>query len=31
LKEKILKMLNTDDNEKIDVLNYFKKSEAKRS
>jgi len=31
LKEKILKMLNTDDNEKIDVLNYSKKSEAKRS
>jgi len=31
LKEKILKMLNTDDNEKIDVLNYFKKPEAKRS
>jgi hypothetical protein len=31
LKEKILKMLNTDDNEKIDVLNYLKKSEAKRS
>jgi len=25
LKEKILKMLNTDENEKIDVLNYLKK------
>jgi hypothetical protein len=31
LKEKILKILNTDENEKIDVSNYFKKLEAKRS